>query len=210
MPVLPALRHIRPSRVPGTARVFATIILFAAMAVSGCGWSSDATDGPTDGSYHDGSLRFDGSAPSLDALGREVLTSLSRANTTRLEGYRLSEHEHNDVVWPELPASAPEVNFPMDYAWSNIENRNRKGLVRIIPRFADRALAFREVQCRGETERFVSFAVRTDCWVVFVTGDTLEEWEVQVFKDVLERGDGFKVFRYYDAEPRRYRREARP
>jgi hypothetical protein len=183
------------------ARFRAAIIALAVVAGVGCGRAMDGTDDAP---------RFDDSAPSLDALGKEVLTSLTRADTARLERYRLTEHEHNDVVWPELPASAPEVNFPIDYAWLNIVNRNQRGLARIIPQFADRGLGFQDVQCRGETEGFASFSVHTDCWIVFSADGSPELWEAQIFKDVLERGGGFKIFRYYDAEPHAYRGAARP
>jgi hypothetical protein len=158
----------------------------------------------------DRALRFENAAPSLDVLGSQVLALLTRSDTIGLERFRLTEHEHNDVVWPELPAAAPEVNFPIDYAWTNIQNRNRRGLARILPMFADRSLGFQDVQCRGETEHFATFSVRTDCWVVFVAGDAPVRWEAQVFKDVLERGGGYKIFRYYDEEPRPYRGSAAP
>jgi hypothetical protein len=154
----------------------------------------------------DTSLRFPGSAGSLEELGSRVLTALAAADTQALAGLRLTEHEHNRVVWPELPASRPEVSFPLDYAWTNIELRNASSLARILPMFAERQPAFERVECRGPTERFRTFEVLTDCWVVFADADAPDLLEIQAFKDVLVRGGGFKVFRYYDEEPRRYGR----
>lgn len=148
---------------------------------------------------------FEGSARSLDALGRSVLDALSRQDTAALERFRLDEHQHNGVVWPELPASAPEINFPVDYAWTNIQNRNRRGLARILGLYADRTLHLESVQCRGGTERFESFEVLKDCWVVFTADGSASVYEAQLFKDVLSRGGGLKIFRYYDEEPRQYR-----
>lgn len=153
----------------------------------------------------DAALRFPGSARTLEKLGEQVLTALTRSDTLSLASFRLTENEHNEVVWPELPASDPEVNFPVDYAWSNIENRNRRGVARLVPIFADRTVGFQGTDCRGPIERFETFVVRTDCWVVFVTNDSPERWEAQLFKDAVERGGGLKVFRYYDEEPRPYR-----
>lgn len=153
----------------------------------------------------DESLRFVGSAPTLDELGSRVLAALAKSDMAALERIRLTEQEHNRIVWPELPASAPEVNFPVDYAWANIENRNRRGLDRIAPLFANRTLTLRNVECRGRTETFATFRVATDCFVVFGADGSPELWEVQLFKDVVERGGGHKIFRYYDEEPRPWR-----
>jgi len=170
-----------------------------ALGVSGC---VDAGTAHETGAAAE--LRFEGSASTLDDLGDGVLEGLVGGDEGSLQGWRLTEREHNEVVWPELPASAPELNFPLDYAWQNIESRNRRGLTRILPLYADRDLAFRRVECRGGTERFGTFEVLTDCWVVFEHRDQRRVYEAQIFKDVLARGGGYKIFRYYDEEPRPY------
>lgn len=174
-------------------------LVFTVVAIASTGCSELE---PAEASV-DRSLRFEGSAPTLELLGEAVLDGLARGDTLSLEGYRLTEREHNDVVWPELPASAPEVNFPVDFAWQNIEGRNLRALRRVLPVYADRELTFRAVECRGRTQRFQTFEVLTDCWVSFDAEG--EPYEAQLFKDVLSRGGGLKVFRYYDEEPRRYR-----
>jgi hypothetical protein len=95
------------------------------------------------------------------------------------------------------------VNFPVDFAWQNMESRNLRALRRALPVYADRELDFRRVECRGETRRFETFEVLTNCWVSF--DQEGEPYEAQLFKDVLSRGGGLKIFRYYDEELRRYR-----
>lgn len=195
------------TRASCTARRFAEKVcggigvILLAVASSGCVRGDAAETSP--GSNE--ALRFTDSAPSLDVLGRQVLAALTRRDLPALERLRLTEHEHNEVVWPELPASDPAVNFPLDYAWTNIENRNRKGLDRLLPYFAERQLGYLGVECRGTPQTFETFDVQTDCWLLFVVGDSPERWEVQAFKDVLRRGGGYKIFRYYDEEPRPYR-----
>lgn len=185
-------------RVVGRAATRLAVALLAIGAPAACG---DA--GPVHEVGSDPSLRFEGAAPSLDDLGVSVLSALSSGDAGELDRFRLTAHEHNDVVWPELPASAPEVNFPIDYAWQNIQVRNRRGLDRILPLYADRDLTFQRVECRGPTERFATFEVMTDCWVMFEQKGDRTGYEAQIFKDVLARGGGYKVFRYYDEEPRR-------
>ncbi len=189
-----------PRRGPGG---FVTWMLVAAMGVFGCSPSDDrVADTPaTTGSAE---LRFPGSTETIDGLGRTVLEALSRSDTVTLAELRLTEREHNEVVWPELPAARPEVNFPIDFAWTNIELRDRRSLARLLPVFDGLDARFRTVQCRGATQTFETFEVLTDCWTIFDVEGREGPFEAQLFKDVLVRGGGHKIFRYYDEMPRRH------
>jgi hypothetical protein len=93
-------------------------------------------------------------------------------------------------------------------AWLNIQTRNRSAVARITPLYARRPARHLRTECRGATERFESFEVLTDCWVLFELEDEPPALEAQLFKDVLHRGGGYKIFRYYDDEPRASRAEA--
>ncbi|MEQ9398632.1 MAG: hypothetical protein RJQ04_05640 [Longimicrobiales bacterium] len=179
----------------------------AALALT-AGACSDATAG---------GFGFPGAAPSLDALGRATLQAVVQGDTARLDGFRLTRQEHNDVVWPELPASAPEVGMPVDLVWADIERRNDRALNRILPALAGRRLDYVGTSCRGGLQAFGSFHVLTDCWVTFDAPDRAGEgpvavprFEVQFFKDVLVRDAGYKVFRYYEELPRPAGRSAVP
>ncbi len=144
---------------------------------------------------------FPGSARSLEELGARVLHALVVGDTLALEEVRLTEEEHNGVIWPELPAARPEANFPVEFAWQNIQMRNRRELGRILPWYSGRELRFSSVRCRGDVQRFPTFAVHTDCQVVFRDGE-LGLLAAQIFKDVVQRNGGYKIFRYYEEDPR--------
>ena len=151
-----------------------------------------------------GELALPGSSPTVEALARAALRGMGASDAILLEQLRLTETEHNEVVWPELPASAPEIGFPVDFAWRNIQLRNESALERVAGWYRSNAVRYQVTECRGETRAFATFRVHTDCWVLFLTtrGELLE---AQLFKDVLERDGGFKIFRYYDELPRRAR-----
>ena len=86
-------------------------------------------------------------------------------------------------------------------AWQNIELRNQRAVGRLKHDLEPLTpMAFEGVECRGETRVFETFQVRTDCYTRFTHGGST--WEIQLFKDVLERGGGHKIFRYYDEQPR--------
>ena len=138
-----------------------------------------------------------GSASSLDELAAEVLAGLTSADTSRLDAVRLTEVEHNELVYPELPAARPENNHPAGLAWSNITARNRSALRRLLPEFEGRTTELIDVECRGPTRAFASFVVHTDCWVT-LRADGGAERTLQLFKDVLDWDGELKIFRYYE------------
>lgn len=189
-----------PRRGPGG---FVTWMLLVVLAGAGC----SASDGGSDGGpavTESAELRFPGSTETIDGLGRTVLEALTVSDTMTLAALRLTEREHNEVVWPELPAARPEVNFPIDFAWTNIELRDRRSLTRLLPVFDGLEARFRTVQCRGAKQTFATFEVLTDCWTIFDVEGREGPFEAQLFKDVLVRGGGHKIFRYYDEMPRRH------
>lgn len=148
---------------------------------------------------------FPGAVSTLDEVGERALVGLTAGDAETLAALRLTEFEHNEVLWPELPASDPAANVQVDWVWGDIETRNRAALGRIGPWFEGRPVEFRGVECRGETQRFQTFRVFRDCWVAFRASGRGEAgarlFQAQLFKDVVERGGGYKIFRYYDEEP---------
>ncbi len=154
----------------------------------------------------DGQRPFPGSAASLDELGQGALAAFEQGDRESIERFRLTETEHNTVVWPELPAAQGPSPFPIDLAWQNIQLRNG----RAIPRAAEvldlaRPLDFESVTCDGDVQSFETFRVHTDCYVVFRAHQ--RRYRLQLFKDALERNGGFKIFRYYDEDPELLDRE---
>ena len=186
-------------------------LILGALALGACGDDgSGVDDGRPDGPEEAVAVpspevegeRFPGSAASLGELGTKSLEAFVAGDSATVAGFRLTEEEHNEVVFPELPAGKPEVNYPVDLAWQNIELRNGRSLGRQMAWFQDRLLVVQRTLCHGETQAFRTFVVHSDCWIYFQ--DSQEgELRIQLFKDVLERGGGLKIFRYYDDPPQR-------
>ncbi|MDX1576846.1 MAG: hypothetical protein R3266_00105 [Gemmatimonadota bacterium] len=184
---LPGPRSRALSHCAGFGRVSLVVVLGLLPIVLG-----SCDDGPPTGGQ-----RLPGSASSLEELASTVLAGLASADTSSLEAVRLTETEHNEMVWPELPASAPGVNFPVDFAWANISLRHRAALSELLPAYRDRELEPIDVECRGATQSFESFAVHTDCWVTLERDGELLPPQ-QLFKDVLDWDGEYKIFRYYE------------
>lgn len=141
--------------------------------------------------------RLPGSVSSLDELATEVLAGLALADTLRLDRLRLTEFEHNELVYPELPAARPENNHPAELAWANISTRDRLAKARLFAEFGGEDLDLVRAECVGPTERFESYVVHTDCRVTFRRdGELLPP--LQLFRDVLDWDGELKIFRYYE------------
>lgn len=140
---------------------------------------------------------LEGGAHDLTSLARRTVEAIARRDTAGLEVLRLTEHEHNHLVFPRLPAGQPPQNFPVDIAWANIRTRNSVAVLRLFGRYGGRELAFDRVECLGETERFEGFEVATDCWTEFAEADG-GTYRAQLFRHTISADGGFKVFRFYD------------
>lgn len=144
---------------------------------------------------------FPGSAPGLDALGRAALEAVVAGDTATLRTLRLTDEEHRATIWPELPESDPALNVPRDFVRANLERRNRAALARILPRYRDWEVRYRGTECTGTVHTFSTFRVHTGCRVRVERPDE-STLIVELFEDAVERGGGWKLFRYYDHRPR--------
>ena len=189
-----AIRRRRPLSRPGSPRrpgspVFLLAVCWMAL-LAGCRLPG--------GGDPAGIAPFPGSGRSLAEVGRRALDALEAGDRAALAALRLSRDEYMDVVWPELPASAPDLNVPIEYVWADIEARDRSALARLAPQFGGLAAKLVDVACTGGVEEFETFRVHTGCRVVLRTPSGSHH-RIQLFKDVVERGAGFKLFRYYDS-----------
>ena len=166
--------------------VVAAFALLTSVTVAGC--ADQASGGE--------SRTLAGSAESPSALASRVLGALSAGDTALLSSVRLTEREHDELVWPELPAASPEVNYPVDLAWQNIQTRNHAAVASLTRAYEGHELGLEYVECRGGTQEFQTFVVLTDCYVGFRDGrDTVVER--QLFKDILRMNGEHKIFRFY-------------
>ena len=137
-----------------------------------------------------------GSVDSLAGLADSAWTALMRGDTAAMERLRLSEYEHNRLVWPELPAARAGSGYPVDLAWQNIQIRNVAARSRLLGRYARGGPVLHGVQCEGQ-QHFRTFSVLTDCYLQLADGSGRSAGRFQLFKDVLVRNGEYKIFRYY-------------
>lgn len=135
-----------------------------------------------------------GGTASVEELAEQVVAGLVAGDSALLESLRLSEHEHNELLWPEFPAARQHPPFPVDLAWENIQIRNAGALYDLLPRFRGRALRVRGVVCPGR-EDYPSFRAVREC-SIRVVEEGAGELEIRPFRSVVVWGGRHKIVRY--------------
>lgn len=164
----------------------AVTLLAAALAAAGCRPEPAAEPRLTHG------------ATSLEALGDSVWRAIVAGDAPTLTRMRVTEYEHNQLMWPEMPASAPEANFPVEMAWQNIQTRNRAALADLGSAYGGSDLQLEETRCHGDPRAFGSFEALTGC-VLHLTGPGGEPHRLEAFRYVVVMDGRYKVVRYYGA-----------
>lgn len=159
-------------------------IALAALLLAGCEAGAAAETERT----------LSGGLPSLDRLGDAAWEALAAGDTARMERLRLTEREHNERVWPALPAARPEIGMPVDFAWKSLQMRNHWDRARLLERFRGSAARVREVRCASVRD-YPNLRVHSGC-VVHLREPSGVERSVRIFKDAVELQGEWKLFRY--------------
>lgn len=172
---------------PGRARACARALLFLG-ALAACA-NGTTTAGP----------RLTHGTPTLHALGSAVWSAIAGRDTAALERLRLTEYEHNELVWPEQPAARePSAAASLDLWWENIQRRNRAAQADLLAAHGGSGLTLRAVECVGEPQYHETFTALTDCRLV-LEGPT-GPFRVEAFRYVIRMDGVHKVVRYYGDE----------
>ena len=169
----------------------AALGLMAAVVIATAACSSSAPAEPTRATAAALSHTF----VSPDALARALLDALAERDLARLRGLALSETEFSEHVWPELPASRPERNVPVDYAWEQMKQRSDGSLQQTMARYAGKRLVLVRTRFTGETTQYQSFAVSRDSEII-ATDDTGRELVLRLYGSAMVKDGRYKLFSY--------------
>ena len=134
--------------------------------------------------------RLAGGAGSIRELGARYLEALARRDTAGMHALRVTEAEHNEVLWPEFPASG--LNMPVEVAWQNVERASWRKGARIAARFGGVSHKLRGVHCRKGVTQYASFRVHGDCWVTMRPPDG-PPFEAKLFGSIVEMDGRYKI-----------------
>jgi len=99
--------------------------------------------------------------PSLDALGRQIVSGIERGDPWMLHSSRVTLKEFETIIWPELPQSRPITHIPVREVWGMSTAQSLAGVNRTIGAYGGRHLAFLRVDY-GHEEPFRNFSLLRD------------------------------------------------
>lgn len=141
------------------------------------------------------SAAYTNTLDSKEAVAGAVLDAIARRDAARLRALAVTEAEFRTRVWPELPASRPDVGMPIDYVWSDMAFKNRGYLSQLLAEQGGRRLTLEAVEFEGRTTDYGAFRVHAKTRLV-VRDEAGARQTIRVFGSLLESGGAWKVFSY--------------
>ena len=144
-----------------------------------------------------GERRLFHAASSIEDLVRQVLAAVEAEDMQGLTDLRVTEREHNELLWPEFPAR--DHNVQLDFAWDMLNTRSHTNQGRAIGTWRGKGLEFVAVRFEREIERYRTFVAHRGTVVTARTAAG-EEVEVRFIGSILELDGQFKVVSYKDRD----------
>jgi hypothetical protein len=130
------------------------------------------------------------------ALAEAVLAAIARRDRARLEALAVTAGEFRTRVWPELPASRPERNLPLEYVWGDLQQKSQAGLSALLAQHGGRRYTLVRLAFTGGSTRYDTFVVHRASTIT-VRDDTGTERDLRLFGSAIETAEGqVKVFSY--------------
>ncbi|MGE0043523.1 MAG: hypothetical protein AB7H88_09875 [Vicinamibacterales bacterium] len=133
--------------------------------------------------------------PSDEALARAVLDAVAANDREALMALSVSKDEFEDVVWPTLPASRPEVGMPADYVWRDTFDKSRAHLAQTLEAWGGTRFDLVRVEFLGDTTTNDVYTLSRKA-VLVVRGPDGQERRLRLFGSVIRQGGGSKVYSY--------------
>ena len=132
---------------------------------------------------------------SPEQLATDVLARLARNDRAGLQALALTHDEFEAHVWPKLPASRPERNVPLSFAWGRLQQQSDMSLAGTVSRLGGRAYTLQQVLFDGESTDYGTFTVHRKSVLVVRTPEGRVE-RIEVFGSILVKDARYKVFSY--------------
>lgn len=172
-------------RWPGAFLPLSVALACWLATLSACGEQHADTTGPA----------LENTFDSPEAVSEAVLSALEAGDYETLRSYALSEAEFRLIVWPELPASRPERNVPLSYAWRDLNQKATNRLRGLVATRGGHRYELVRVEFEGETTSYESFKVHRDSRLVVRNEQGTVE-SVRFFGSIIEREGRYKLFSY--------------
>jgi hypothetical protein len=174
-----AVLRVPADRWRGASRALCSLVVFAALLAAACAPRA----------------RLDPAFESDEALARAVLDAVARKDAEALLALSVTKDEFEDLVWPTLRVSRPEVGMPPGYVWQDTFSKSRHHLIQTLAQVGGRRYELDRIEFGGPTTEYGTHAVSRETRLV-VRGDDGGERTLRLFGSIIRQAGRSKVFSY--------------
>ena len=130
-----------------------------------------------------------------EALARAVLDALARKDGEGLLRLSVTREEFEELVWPTLPVSRPEVGMPIAYVWNDHSTKSRAHLAHTLATFGGQRFEVVRVEFGGGTTQHGTCTISREARLV-VLDDEGREQTLRLFGSIIRQNGRSKIFSY--------------
>jgi hypothetical protein len=137
-----------------------------------------------------------GGADTRDELVSKIVRALEARDTMAFEDLSVSRAEWAWLYFPTNVLSKPPYELPPALAWFQLQEANRKGVLRALRELGGRDLHYRGYRCSPEPAVEGDNRIWTGCVVTLRGNDDGDAVAMKLFSAILERDGRFAVLSY--------------
>lgn len=134
-------------------------------------------------------------AGTRDALVQDVIDALEANDTTAFEKLAVSRAEWAWLYFPTSPVAHPPYELPPGLAWLQLQEGNRKGVLRALRELGGHDVDYKGYTCDPEPKQEGDNTLWTGCRVT-LSRDHGEVVTIGLFGAILERDGRFAVLSF--------------
>lgn len=140
------------------------------------------------------SIAFTPAYDSKDAAVTAFLGALATRDTETLAQQVVTQSEFLKHIWPQLPASRPDVGMPADRAWTEQAQRNANFLAQTLGEHGGRRYELVAASFGGSPTTYGSFTIHPKTRLD--VRDDAGVREVRLFGSMIESGGRWKIYSF--------------
>lgn len=140
------------------------------------------------------SLAFTPAYDSKDAAVTAFLRALAARDADTLAQQVVNQNEFLKHIWPQLPASRPDVGMPADRAWADHAQRNAGYLAQLLAEHGGRRYELVAASFGGSPTTYGYFRIHPKTRLDI--RDESGVREVRLFGSMIESGGRWKVYSF--------------
>ena len=129
-----------------------------------------------------------------EELGRAVVAALNTKSAEQLFHLRVDKDQYIDELWPEFPQNP---GFTSEFAWSNLNKRNLKGIPKWVRNYGGKNYDFVRIRFTRPTRDYKTFKLRGSAVLTVKTPEGKER-DLHILGSIVEKERYYRLLSYDD------------